>query len=133
MTSVQGAVQETATVKATRVVPLSLVTDSLVTDSLVTDTLYPQHSNVPVREVRSPTAVYDVLTLSIEQLEYLEAISGAIVEALEQSVASDSPAERARVLARLGRSHSAHWLALLREEAEQRHPRASGGQASDDD
>lgn len=128
MTSVQGAVQETATVKATRVVPLSLVTDSLVTD-----TLYPQHSNVPVREVRSPTAVYDVLTLSIEQLEYLEAISGAIVEALEQSVASDSPAERARVLARLGRSHSAHWLALLREEAEQRHPRASGGQASDDD
>ena len=114
MTSTQGSVQVTGL-------------------SLVTGTLYPQHTAAPVWEVRSPTAVYDVLTVSIEQLEYLEALSGAIVEALEQSVASDLSAERARVLARLARSHSGHWLALLREDAEQRHPRAAAGQAGDMD
>ncbi|WP_111656857.1 hypothetical protein [Isoalcanivorax indicus] len=95
--------------------------------------VYPLGGPAPIREVRSTVALYDALTLSIEQLEYLEAVNGAIVEALDQCGAPDAATQRARVLARLARSHAGHWLALFREEAEQRHPRVRGAQAGDAD
>lgn len=72
----------------------------------------------PPGEVRSPVALYDVLTLSIEQLAWLEALSASIVSNLEGAAWSDPGIERALHLAQLARSHAAHWLALFREDAE---------------
>lgn len=60
----------------------------------------------------------DTLTLSIEQLEYLEMLNGAIVDALNQSSAGDAGARRALVLARLARSQAQYWHGLFQSDRE---------------
>ncbi|MCH8543209.1 MAG: hypothetical protein LAT61_06545 [Alcanivorax sp.] len=72
---------------------------------------------------RSPEGLYqarlrETLTLSIEQLEYLEMLNAAIVEALSQSSASDAGARRAMVLARLARSQAQYWHGIFQADRE---------------
>lgn len=89
--------------------------------------LYASFIGKPLRErpyvARSPEGDYqarlrDTLTLSIEQLEYLEMLSSAIVDALNQSSASDAGARRALVLARLARSQAQYWHGLFLSDRE---------------
>ncbi|MBZ2187607.1 hypothetical protein K8B33_00720 [Alcanivorax sp. JB21] len=88
---------------------------------------YAHFSGRPLREspfvARSPQGCYqtrlrETLTLSIEQLEYLEMLNAAIVDALEQSSGSDAGVRRALVLAKLARSQAQYWHALFQEDQE---------------
>ena len=88
---------------------------------------YAHLSNRPLRDrpyvARSPAGRYqarlrETLTISIEQLEYLEMLNAAIVDALDQSSASDAGARRALVLARLARSQAQYWHALFQADRE---------------